>query len=431
MSRFADPQGGTFTASYYRAASILRMNRFMRMQLSMIAILGGCLAIDVALADPPVSSKAPLSDSNAPLSDSSETAASGTAAPSQAVTAEEKIEKKKPAPAQASAWKPLEQNWKTCRFGGEGEVVLTETKPKEGQTFTSKKLITLEFGDPLTGVYWDGEFPTQNFEVALQARRTDGFDFFLGLTFPIDQAAVTLVLGGWGGGITGISSIDDRDASENETTMFQRYEDNQWYTVRARVDPFGITCWVDDDKVVEVDRGDHKFGTRVEMDLCEPLGLAAFQSVSEYRDVRVSQANGPGNCCGSGQKTRMGKGRMIERNDESANEGPRIPMIEFDRHWMQRALEMAMEAERSEEVPVGAIIVREGDVIAAARNERETLKDPTAHAEMIAITQAAASIEDWRLEQCTLYVTLGTLLDVRGGDPAIADPPSGIWGTRS
>ena len=88
--------------------------------------------------------------------------------------------------------------------------------------------------------------------------------------------------------------------------------------------------------------------------------------------------------------------------------------IDFDRHWMQRALEMAMEAEMAEEVPVGAIIVREGMAIAAARNERETLKDPTAHAEMIAITQAAAAMEDWRLEQCTLFVTLEPCLMCAG-----------------
>lgn len=81
---------------------------------------------------------------------------------------------------------------------------------------------------------------------------------------------------------------------------------------------------------------------------------------------------------------------------------------------MQRALEMAMQAESAEEVPVGAIIVRDGAAIAAARNERETLKDPTAHAEMIAITQAAASIEDWRLERCTLYVTLEPCLMCAG-----------------
>ena len=88
--------------------------------------------------------------------------------------------------------------------------------------------------------------------------------------------------------------------------------------------------------------------------------------------------------------------------------------LDMDRHWMQRALEMAMQAETAEEVPVGAIIIRDGVAIAAARNERETLKDPTAHAEMIAITQAAASMEDWRLEQCTLYVTLEPCLMCAG-----------------
>ncbi|WP_146528275.1 tRNA adenosine(34) deaminase TadA [Novipirellula artificiosorum] len=73
---------------------------------------------------------------------------------------------------------------------------------------------------------------------------------------------------------------------------------------------------------------------------------------------------------------------------------------------MGRALELAYQATLEDEVPVGAIIVRRNSVIAAASNQRESLKDPTAHAEMIAITQAAASIEDWRLEDATLYVTL-------------------------
>lgn len=77
-----------------------------------------------------------------------------------------------------------------------------------------------------------------------------------------------------------------------------------------------------------------------------------------------------------------------------------------DSHWMGRALEMAYQAVSADEVPVGAVIVRDGGMIAAAANQRESLHDPTAHAEMIAITQAAAAVEDWRLEQTTLYVTL-------------------------
>lgn len=73
---------------------------------------------------------------------------------------------------------------------------------------------------------------------------------------------------------------------------------------------------------------------------------------------------------------------------------------------MSLALAEAEAAAAANEVPVGALIAREGQVLASARNEREALRDPTAHAEMIAITQASATLGDWRLENCTLYVTL-------------------------
>ena len=69
---------------------------------------------------------------------------------------------------------------------------------------------------------------------------------------------------------------------------------------------------------------------------------------------------------------------------------------------MQMALQQAISAYGADEVPVGAIIVRGGRVIGAAHNQREALRDPTAHAEILAITQAADAIGDWRLEECTL-----------------------------
>jgi tRNA(adenine34) deaminase len=75
-------------------------------------------------------------------------------------------------------------------------------------------------------------------------------------------------------------------------------------------------------------------------------------------------------------------------------------------HYMRMALVEAQAALAESEVPIGAVIVHRDRVIAAAHNQREQLHDPTAHAEMIAITQAAASLGDWRLEDCTLYVTL-------------------------
>ena len=75
-------------------------------------------------------------------------------------------------------------------------------------------------------------------------------------------------------------------------------------------------------------------------------------------------------------------------------------------HYMRLALVEAQAALAENEVPIGAVIVHHDRVIAAAHNQREQLRDPTAHAEMIAITQAATSLGDWRLEDCTLYVTL-------------------------
>lgn len=102
--------------------------------------------------------------------------------------------------------------------------------------------------------------------------------------------------------------------------------------------------------------------------------------------------------------------------------------------YLRVALEQAQAAEAENEVPVGAVIVRGGRVIAAAYNQREQLKDPTAHAEMIAITQATQAVGDWRLEGCTLYVTLepcpmcaGAILQARIPEVVYgaADPKAG------
>lgn len=78
----------------------------------------------------------------------------------------------------------------------------------------------------------------------------------------------------------------------------------------------------------------------------------------------------------------------------------------FDEIYMQQAIQLAQQAATEDEVPVGAIVVHGGRVIGGAWNQREQLKDPTAHAEMVAITQAANALGSWRLIDCTLYVTL-------------------------
>ena len=86
----------------------------------------------------------------------------------------------------------------------------------------------------------------------------------------------------------------------------------------------------------------------------------------------------------------------------------------MDEHYMKLALQQAHLAAESDEVPVGAVIVHGEKTVALAHNQREQLNDPTAHAEMIAITQAAEAIGDWRLENCTLYVTLEPCLMCAG-----------------
>ncbi|MEO6848856.1 MAG: tRNA adenosine(34) deaminase TadA [Chthoniobacterales bacterium] len=79
--------------------------------------------------------------------------------------------------------------------------------------------------------------------------------------------------------------------------------------------------------------------------------------------------------------------------------------LDDDTRFMREALRQAEKARRADEVPIGAVIVYEGQVIARAWNQVEMLKDATAHAEMLAITQAEAAIDDWRLNECDLYVT--------------------------
>jgi tRNA(adenine34) deaminase len=81
-------------------------------------------------------------------------------------------------------------------------------------------------------------------------------------------------------------------------------------------------------------------------------------------------------------------------------------MRELDERFMRAALDEAQAAFEADEVPIGAVIVRAGKIIARGRNEKEELRDPTAHAEMLALTAATAAVGDWRLTGCTMYVTL-------------------------
>jgi tRNA(adenine34) deaminase len=116
----------------------------------------------------------------------------------------------------------------------------------------------------------------------------------------------------------------------------------------------------------------------------------------------------------------------------------RLPDDAQDREFMGVALREAARALDEDEVPVGAVIVAQGRVIGKAHNQREMLRDPTAHAEMIALTQAATALETWRLDQATLYVTLepcpmcaGALVNARLGRLVFGarDPKAGACGS--
>ncbi len=82
------------------------------------------------------------------------------------------------------------------------------------------------------------------------------------------------------------------------------------------------------------------------------------------------------------------------------------PILDSDETYMQMALDLAQEAYRAEEVPVGAVLVKDGEILATGFNQREGLQDPTAHAELLAIRTAAEVLGSWRLTDTTLYVTL-------------------------
>ena len=97
---------------------------------------------------------------------------------------------------------------------------------------------------------------------------------------------------------------------------------------------------------------------------------------------------------------------MIQPDESTAGEGLSLfPDLHTDHYFMGEALRQARKAYQKAEVPVGAVIVREGQIIARSWNQVETLKDATAHAEMLTLTQAESALEDWRLTDCDLYVT--------------------------
>ena len=147
--------------------------------------------------------------------------------------------------------------------------------------------IILPVGERLTGITWTGDVPKMNYEMSFDAKRVDGTDFFAGLTFPVADSFASLIVGGWGGTVCGISSIDDEDAAHNPTRSFQRFENNKWYHIRLRVTPTKIESWIDGDKIIDVVTTGKKLSLRLDIEESKPLGLASFQCTAAIRDIRL------------------------------------------------------------------------------------------------------------------------------------------------
>jgi hypothetical protein len=166
--------------------------------------------------------------------------------------------------------------WTKTDFAHSGEV-----KVEDGA-------IVLRAGRSMTGITTTRkDLPTLNYELTYEATRLEGRDFFAAATFPVAKSHITLVNGGWGGNVTGLSSLDGSDASENETTAFVKYENGTPYRFRVWVTDKVIRCWVDDRQEVAVNIEDRKVDTRIETDANKPLGFATYESTGVVRKIQV------------------------------------------------------------------------------------------------------------------------------------------------
>lgn len=170
--------------------------------------------------------------------------------------------------------------WETVDIGGSGQIEL------EGG------VMIINQGDSLSGVVYKkaAELPLTNYEISLEAKRLQGVDFFCGLTFPVGdlKKCGTLICGGWGGSVTGISSIDDIDASENATGTYQKYEDDKWYKIRLRVTPANLSVWIDDKQIVDQDIKGRKVSLRPgPIETYAPLAISTFNTTAAIQNVRL------------------------------------------------------------------------------------------------------------------------------------------------
>jgi hypothetical protein len=187
------------------------------------------------------------------------------------------------APPEAGGWRELFDGkslagWRVTEFEQGGAVLVTNG------------LLVLERGKPFVGVNGTHALPRINYELVLEAMRVAGEDFFCGLTFPVRESHCSLIVGGWGGGIVGLSNVDGADAAENETTKYVSFETGRWYRIRLRVTEAKIEAWIEQKQVVDLGivgrQLDVRFG---EIMLSRPFGLSAWDTSAAFRGIRVRE----------------------------------------------------------------------------------------------------------------------------------------------
>ncbi len=190
-----------------------------------------------------------------------------------------------PTPAE---WKSLFDgtalgHWKESPFNGRGAVRI------------ENGAIILAAGNPLTGVTWSDAFPKSDYELRFEGVRLRGGDFFASVTFPAGGNFATWVLGGWGGDIIGISSIDGWDASDNETRSYFDFEAARWYAFRLQVTGDRIAAWIDGQRLVSAEIRGRVISLRHgDIKLSAPLGFASYNTTGairkiEYRPLTAKQ----------------------------------------------------------------------------------------------------------------------------------------------
>ena len=165
------------------------------------------------------------------------------------------------------------KGWEITQFGTQGPVTVTGGK------------IVMNYGDGATGVTYTKDFPKVNYEVNLEARKTSGNDFFCGMTFPVNDEFCSLIVGGWGGPVVGLSCIDGVDASDNITKILKRFDKNVWYKITLKVTDQRIVTLIDGEKLVDFEYEGYELSIRPEVTLSKPFGICSWITTSELRNI--------------------------------------------------------------------------------------------------------------------------------------------------